>query len=88
MSECYDTKLCEEKHKNIKEALNDHENRLNGHSARLDKLGQNQSEFRIDMKHLCETIKSLTTAMYWFIGIWVTSLLGFFFYAIQNHIFK
>ena len=88
MSECYDAKLCEEKHKNIKATLDDHENRLNSHSARLDKLEQNQSEFKTDMKHLCETIKGLTTAMYWFIGIWVTSLLGFFFYAVQNHIFK
>lgn len=84
----YDEKLCNEKHSNIKEALIDHENRLNGHSARLDKLEQNQSEFKADMKNLCENLKSLTNTMRWFMGIWVTSLLGFFFFMIQNKLIK
>lgn len=84
----YDEKLCEEKHDNIKTILDDHEKRLNGHSSRLDKIEQNQSEFKIEIKNLCANLKGLTTAMYWFIGIWVTSLLGFFFYAIQSKMFK
>jgi chromosome segregation ATPase len=84
----YDEKLCDEKHGNIKSMLEDHEKRLNGHSTRLDKIEQNQSEFKIEIKNLCESLKTLTNTLKWFMGIWVTSLLGFFFYAIQSHIFK
>lgn len=88
MSESYDKDLCKEKHGNIKNMIDDHEIRLNKHSDRLDKLEQGQSEFKVEIKNLCESLKTLTNTMRWFIGIWVTSLLGFFFYAIQSHIFK
>ncbi len=59
----YDEKLCDEKHKNIKETLNDHKNRLNGHSARLDKLEQGQSEFKVEIKNLCNNLKNLTNIL-------------------------
>ncbi|RXI57402.1 hemolysin XhlA family protein [Clostridium tetani] len=65
-----------------------HEKRINNHAERLDKIEQTQSEFKVEIKNLCDSIKTLTNTMRWFIGIWVTSLLGFFFYAIQNGIFK
>ncbi|KHO39111.1 membrane protein [Clostridium tetani] len=65
-----------------------HEKRINNHAERLDKIEQSQSEFKIEIKNLCENLKILTNTMRWFMGIWVTSLLGFFFYAIQNGIFK
>lgn len=65
-----------------------HEKRINNHAERLDKIEQSQSEFKIEIKNLCENLKILTNTIRWFMGIWVTSLLGFFFYAIQNGIFK
>ncbi|MBZ9633206.1 hemolysin XhlA family protein [Clostridium sp. FP1] len=80
--------LCLEKHNGIKEKLELHDKRLNNHSERIDKLEQGQSEFKVEIKNLCENIKNLTSTMKWFMGIWVTSLLGFFFYAIQQNIFK
>ncbi|MBC2580010.1 hemolysin XhlA family protein [Clostridium sp. DJ247] len=65
----------------IKEKIEDHEQRVR-------KLELGQSEFKIEIKNLCESLKTLTSTMKWFMGIWVTSLLGFFFYAIQHNIFK
>lgn len=80
--------LCLERHKRVDERLDLGEKRLNSHAERLDKLEQGQSEFKVEIKNLCESLKTLTNTMKWFIGIWVTSLLGFFFYAIQSHILK
>ncbi|RXI70489.1 hemolysin XhlA family protein [Clostridium tetani] len=68
----------------IEHKLKIHEKRINNHSDRLDKIEQAQSEFKVEIKNLCDNIKSLTNTMRWFMGIWVTSLLGFFFYSIQN----
>jgi hypothetical protein len=84
----YDEKLCDEKHKNIKDVLDDHEKRLNGHSKRIDDLEKDGVEYKSDIKHLCEEVSGLVTTMKWFMGIWVTSLLGFFFYAVQKIVFK
>lgn len=72
----------------IEHKLKIHEKRINNHSERLDKIEQAQSEFKVEIKNLCDSIKSLTNTMRWFMGIWVTSLLGFFFYAIQYGLFK
>lgn len=65
----------------IKEKIEDHEQRLR-------KVEESQSEFKIEIKNLCDNLKTLTNTMKWFIGIQVTSLFGFFFYAIQKVIFK
>ena len=72
----------------INHQLKIHEKRINNHSERLDKIEQYQSEFKIEIKNLCDSIETLTNTMKWFMGIWVTSLLGFFFYAIQTNILK
>ncbi len=65
-----------------------HDVRLNDHSKRLDKLEQDSVALKTELKNLCENLKSLTTVMKWFIGLIVGSFAGFFFYAIQNNIFK
>lgn len=62
--------------------------KINEHDERLDMLEQDAIEIKTEIKNLCENIKNLTSIMKWFIGIWVTSLLGFFFYIIQHYIFK
>jgi hypothetical protein len=84
----YDEKFCDERHDNLKAMIDDHENRLNNHSGRLDKLEQDGREYKIEIKNLCKQVSDLVTTMKWFIGIWVTSLLGFFFYAVQSKILK
>jgi chromosome segregation ATPase len=79
-----DEKLCNEKHEEIKDKLKTHETRLNNHSNRLDALEQYKSKSEVQMSNLCEQIKSLVTTMRWFIGVLITSLLGFFVWYIQN----
>jgi lysozyme len=52
MRENYDAELCEEKHEQIKEKLDLHDKRLNNHSDRLDRLEQNETENRTEIKNL------------------------------------
>ncbi|MDI6617907.1 MAG: hemolysin XhlA family protein [Clostridiales bacterium] len=80
--------VCDERHKRVNERLDNHESRLNNHSMRLDKLEQNSVGLQKDLKHLCENLKALTSTMWWFIGILITSFIGFFFYAVQRGLFK
>lgn len=72
----------------IKDKLETHDKRLDKHGEILDKLEQDNASFKTELKNLCENLKALTSVMKWFIGIWVTTLLGFFIYAIQLKIFK
>lgn len=72
MSECYDQKLCVEKHDNIKEILNDHENRLNGHSKRLDDLDKDNIEHKTDIRNLIKKMDDFISTIKWGLGIFVT----------------
>lgn len=65
-----------------------HDKRLNDHASRLDKLEQGQVEFRIQIQNLCKSIESLTGVLKWALGLFAGSLVGFFFWAIQNNLFK
>lgn len=80
--------ICTERHKRIDERLDTLNKRVNSHSERLDRIEQAQSEFRIEIKNLCENLKSLTSVLKWFIGLLIGSFVAFFFYAVQNNIFK
>ena len=71
----------------IKHRLDVHDTRLNDHAKRLDHIEITQAEANTMIKNLCEKIESQTKAIYWLIGLGATSLLGFFFYAIQQNIF-
>lgn len=88
MSENYDQKLCAEKHKNIVDTLELHNTRLNDHSVRLDKLEQSKERTDTKIDNLCQQLQSLTTTLRWFIGLLVGALCSFFFYAVQQNIFK
>lgn len=68
----YDEKLCSEKHENIKAILDDHENRLNKHSLRLDKLEQDNSENKTDIRNLIKKIDDFISTIKWGLGIFVT----------------
>ena len=72
----------------IEHQLKVHDERLNNHANRLDKLEQDSVALKTELKNLCENLKSLTTVMKWFITLLIGSFVGFFFYAIQNNIFK
>lgn len=68
----YDEKLCSEKHENIKAILEDHENRLNEHSTRLDRLEQDNRENRTDIRNLIKKIDDFISTIKWGLGIFVT----------------
>ncbi len=72
MSQIYDEKLCEEKHGNIKFTLKDHENRLNGHSKRIDILEQNDRENHTEIKNLIKKMDTFINVIMWGLGIFVT----------------
>ena len=72
----------------IKHRLEIYEKRLNNHGERLDELERGRAATDVKMDNLCEKLEAQTKSINWLIGIMASSLLGFFFYAIQNGIFK
>lgn len=72
----------------VEHQLEVHDKRLNNHGDRLDKLEQDSATLKTELKNLCENLKSLTTVMKWFITTLIGAFISFFFYAIQNNIFK
>lgn len=68
----YDKELCDEKHETIKNTLLDHENRLNGHSKRLDALEQDNRENHTEIKNLIKKMDTFITVVMWGLGIFVT----------------
>lgn len=80
--------LCLEKHERLKERIDTQERRLNAHSDKIDKLEQNDAKMITQIENLCKQLEGLTTVLKWFIGLLVGSFVAFFFYAVQNNIFK
>lgn len=72
----------------IKHQLGTHEKRLNNHSERLDELEKGRAATDVKMDNLCEKLEAQTKSINWLIGIMASSLIGFFFYVIQQGIFK
>lgn len=73
----------------VKEHILDvHEKRINNHADRIDKLEQQQCEFKVQIQNLVKSIEGLTTSIKWALGLFAGSFVGFFFYAVQNHLFK
>ena len=79
-----DEALCSERYRNVNSRLDTHEARLNNHSNRIDKLEQYQSRAEEQVKQLCQQIKSLVTAMWWAMGLAISTLLGFVIWYIQS----
>lgn len=80
--------VCNERHKRIDEKLELAERRLNDHSQRLDRIEQVNSKLEERLDGLINQLSSLNTTMRWFIGLIVGAFASFFFYAIQQGIFK
>jgi len=76
--------ICDEKYKHINEKLVIQDKRLNNHSERIDKLEQYQSKSEVEIRNLCEQIKSLVSTIKWSMGLLITSLVGFFIWYIQT----
>ncbi len=67
--------------------LTKHEQRLNDHSRRLDKLEQDAVETRIKLDNLCDKIAGLTKALYGVCGLMATTIVGVLAYGIQQILF-
>ena len=76
--------ICTEKHRRVDERLDTHETRLNNHGERIDRLEQYRSRAEVQVEQLCKQIKSLVKAMWWAMGLAVSTLLGFFVWYVQN----
>lgn len=68
--------------------INEHDKKILELDKRMDENERENAEFRIQIKNLCKDIQSLTTTMKWFMGLLIGSFVGFFFYAVQQGLFK
>ncbi|HBE7940668.1 TPA: hemolysin XhlA family protein [Clostridioides difficile] len=71
----------------IKEKIKRHETRINKHGEEIDELKIANIESKAELKALCENLNSLTSMLKWLIGTMITTLVGFFIFAIQRGIF-
>ncbi|HBG7496440.1 TPA: hemolysin XhlA family protein, partial [Clostridioides difficile] len=67
----------------IKEKIKRNEIRINRHSDEIDELKIANIESKAELKALCENLNSLTSMLKWLIGTMITTLVGFFIFAIQ-----
>lgn len=77
-------KLCAEKHKNIEAKFEVNDKRLDNHGDRLDKLEGGQVRTETIVNNLCKQLENLTTAIWWFLGIILTTGVGFIIWYIQS----
>lgn len=80
--------VCNEKHKRLDEKLEVHERRLNNHGERLDRIELTSGRLEERLNNLIRQLEQLNKTMKWFIALMVGSFITFFFYAIQQSIFK
>lgn len=71
----------------LEDKVKTHEQRINAHSDRLDKLENTQAEMAVKIENLCNTIDKLAINLNKLTYAIITALVSFFFYAIQNHLF-
>lgn len=71
----------------LKEKLDTHEKRINNHADRLDKLEIHEAARDVKIDNLCDKLEKQTRSIYGLIDMVATSLIGFFFYAVQQGIF-
>ena len=77
-----------ERNRFVDDKLATHERRLNNHGERLDRIEQNSSRLEERLDNLIKQLATLNSTMRWFIGLMVGSFVAFFFYAVQNGLFK
>lgn len=72
----------------LKDKLKTHDTRLNDHSDRIKQLENGKAATDVKIDNLCEKLAAQTKSINWLIGLMASGLLGFFFYAVQQGIFK
>lgn len=81
-------KICELKHAEIDKKFETTEKRLNNHGDRIDKLEQNSVRLEERLDNLIKQLAQLNTMLRWFIGLMIGAFISFFFYAVQQNIFR
>ncbi|CCL36113.1 TPA: hemolysin XhlA family protein [Clostridioides difficile] len=71
----------------FKDNLKRHEVTINKHNDEIDELKVANIESKAELKALCENLNSLTSMLKWLIGTMITTLVGFFIFAVQRGIF-
>ena len=80
--------ICEERHKRLDEKIAIHERRLNNHSERLDRIELTSGRLEERLNSLITQLENLNKTMKWFITVIVGAFISFFFYAVQQGLFK
>ncbi len=80
--------ICDERHRQIDYRLGVAEKRLNNHSERLDRIELVNGRLEERLNNLITQLEQLNKIMKWFIGLLVGSFVGFFFYAVQQGLFR
>ena len=80
--------ICEERHRQIDYRLDIHEKRLNNHSERLDRIELASGRLEERLNNLISQLENLNKTMKWFITVIVGAFISFFFYAVQQGLFK
>ena len=57
---------------------------MNNHEIKIDCLDKSDAAKTVAIEHLCKQIENLVVTMRWFMGLFATSLLGFFMWYVQN----
>lgn len=81
-------KICEERHRRLDEKIAVHERRINNHSERLDIIERTNSRLEERLDNLIKQLAALNSTMKWFMGLLLGGIVSFFFYAIQQGIFR
>lgn len=80
--------VCDERHKRIEEKFEVHERRINNHSERLDRIELVNGRMEERLDNLIKQLAQLNSTMKWFITALVGAFISFFFYAVQQGVFK
>ena len=80
--------VCDERHRQIDYRLDVTEKRLNDHGERLDKIELSNGRLEERLNNLITQLEQLNKTMKWFIALLVGSFVAFFFYAVQQGLFK
>ncbi len=72
----------------IEKCMETAEKRLNDHAERLRDLEKKVAVTAEQIESLCQTIEKQTKSINALIGTFATALVGFFFYCIQQGLFK
>ena len=80
--------VCDERHRQIDYRLDVTEKRLDNHGERLDRIELVNGRLEERLNNLITQLENLNKIMKWFIGLLLGGIVSFFFYAIQQGIFK